>query len=179
MELCESTVSHACRIYASFHARYPPWVTSEAIASRKRAFNRDECAAGEPVCASSGDLGYHTVSPHKLHLNLHVNVKLPFFCLVLNPQPCSVWQDEDPAAPAANLDDSVEGDSSLYEEGSIHRPVGCLGLLESLSERLHIGQDEPAPLQHKARSRRHPQQLQGSTVKPEAGASLMVRIVHV
>lgn len=114
-----------------------------------------------------------------LRLNLHVN---------LNPRPCSeslalfvyVRQVEDSAGPAANLEGSTEGDSSLYDEGSQHRPVGCMGLLESLSERLHIGQDsQPSSLQRKSHSRRHhPQQLHGITVKPEAGASLRVRFVR-
>ena len=75
----------------------------------------------------------------------------------------------DVGTPSTNdvpvYEDSVEGDTSLYDE-SHHRGVGCLSIvLESLSEK---------PPQRKSRSRRRPA---GHPLgKPEAGASLFVSV---
>lgn len=46
-ERTEAPSSLACRLNASFHARYPPGVTPETIASRSGVFNREACGAGE------------------------------------------------------------------------------------------------------------------------------------
>ena len=85
-------------------------------------------------------------------------------------------QAYDLAAAPTPTDESVEG-GSLYEETNF-RGVGCLGLLEAISEKLHFSEEVvQQPSQRRARSRKR--QEDKALGKPDAGVSLNVSVCSV